>query len=596
MAENIWTVEKTEIDYSKPEATYFGVTEKNGKTYRDEQKVNLTEPMLESFKDSSMQQWQAFKDAVNELTGVTDWTFDSINNRIFYTESNSGFCATPESCPNNEYLFQRGGKLFTTALAAGQYRIDELVAEVPTRSYTFNSTTCPSKPTEVLNCYVVYNAEHAKPQTYPVDITTVLNPSYNPNADGEVKYLPLPNVAQKIISNTLSTNEGVSLLAEAYINEVAKSFVTPVFDDSIIPTEVPDFVCSIDENFINYQEKARGRYTYILDTPEFDALVQTLLEQRMERQCQYLMLKDSMFDIDKSKGSALDQIGRLVGQPRMLINFITDPYFGFEGARNAQAYNIGTWYTLNAASRGAVAILDDEMYKRTIKARIIKNGSNNSRSDLLNVLNILGGGSKSVQIKYTSHGNIQIGLDKNSDPDGLIAYFLSRVMREDSIIPRQLGYKIGQMYEELEYITSKPYVSMMPEESINNDTTLDDFTQRDIIIHYPRNDESFENSIEIDSFIKKSIYVSTKVEQESVDNSLSIDSFKKYVVLKTGILEEESVQNSLSIDSLIKKSAYVSYSMYEKEAISNDVVIDSITTDKVITKEPYGITYRIIEE
>lgn len=440
MAENIWTVEKAEVDYSKPEATYFGVTEKNGTMYRDEQKVDLNEAMLQSFLNPNMQQWQGFVQAVNSLTGTTDWVVDSTDMVVKYYYR--------DEINNCKYLSYIDNDLSVCSMeTATQLYYDRYSSTRPEyKDYTVTSCNRNSNDPELPAyaagvCYANRtNSSTGEVQTVYDHVFSEPNPNYkNEMAEGVIH---LNHITVKISEDTQT-----SLLAEAYIDEVAKSFVTPIFDDSIVPTEVPDFVCPISEDFINYQEKARGRYTYILDTPEFDALVQTLLEQRMERQCQYLMLKDSMFDIDKSKGSALDQIGRLVGQPRMLINFITDPYFGFEGTRNAQAYNIGTWYTLNAASRGAVAILDDEMYKRTIKARIIKNGSNNSRSDLLNVLNTLGGGMESVKVEYTSHGNILITLNEGSDPDGLISYFLSRVMREDSIIPRQLGYRIKTKFE-----------------------------------------------------------------------------------------------------------------------------------------------------
>ena len=225
---------------------YTGYKTNGIDTYDSFATFSLETALVRSFYDTDMRQWQAFKDAVNELTGVTDWVFDSINNRIFYTESNSEFCATFESCPSNEYLFTQGGKLFTTALAAGQSRIDELVAEVPTRSYTFNSTTCPSNPTETLSCNVVFNAEHSKPYTYTVNVSTILNPSYNPNAEGEVTYLPLPSVAQKIISNTLSSNEGISLLAEAYIDEVTNSIFDS--DESKQFVKMEDLIDQFEEN------------------------------------------------------------------------------------------------------------------------------------------------------------------------------------------------------------------------------------------------------------------------------------------------------------------------------------------------------------
>ena len=206
---------------------------------------SLSTALMRSFNDTDMQQWQGFKDAVTQLTGVTDWVIDSANSRITYTSS--GSCADFASCPTHQYLYQNQGRLYTSALAAAQSTIDGLIAEVPTRSYSFNSTTCPSSPTSAAACAVVYNADHNPPYTYTVNIATVVNPEYDPSAENnETGYFTYLQVAQSIVANVTSSDQGVALLAETYVQAVAdsvfsadptKQFVTldelvPQFEDT----------------------------------------------------------------------------------------------------------------------------------------------------------------------------------------------------------------------------------------------------------------------------------------------------------------------------------------------------------------------------
>ena len=168
----------------------------NGVSYYDSfANFNLVTALVRSFLDSDLQQYVAFITAVEQLIGSVDWVLEPANNQIVYTKPNNEPCPTPESCPTYEYLFQASGKLFTTALAAGQFRIDQLVAEVPTRSYTFTVT-----------------------------VETTANSSYDESAEEDKKTLPLETVAQKVISNAESNaDEILRMLSEDYINIVANS-------------------------------------------------------------------------------------------------------------------------------------------------------------------------------------------------------------------------------------------------------------------------------------------------------------------------------------------------------------------------------------
>lgn len=366
------------------------------------------------------------------------------------------------------------------------------------------------------------------------------------------------------------------------------------FDTSERQDTVPDYTCEID-GFINYQEKGRERYTYLFDTPEFDALAQTALEHRNMRQCQYLSIKKNILDIDKSEGLALDEIGKFIGQPRTLINFIVDPYFGFLGARKAQAFNVGTWYTLNAAQKGTVKTLSDEQYRRVLKARIIKNDTKNTRRDLVDVLMLLGGAETKINLYSTKHGVIQVGVTYDADPDGLVSYFLSKYMDNDSILPRQLGYRFTSVYEEITYLTSKLYPIIQEPESFGADSDIDGVEKRDVFINYEdKSDEKFEANAVIDNVVKKDIY-NKYGHREEYTASADVDSVVKKEILKTFELYDKDKYTAFAdIDSVTMKSIIVKHNLYDKERYVADAKIDSVSTTKVVKLEPYNITYEIL--
>ena len=80
----------------------------------------------------------------------------------------------------------------------------------------------------------------------------------------------------------------------------------------------------------------------------------------------------NFFDIDKAHGSWLDIIGAIVGQPRLLIDIITHPYFGFEGHPQAEPFDKGLFYCLADLLAGN-RVLTDEEYRILIKAKIMTN-------------------------------------------------------------------------------------------------------------------------------------------------------------------------------------------------------------------------------
>lgn len=172
----------------------------------------------------------------------------------------------------------------------------------------------------------------------------------------------------------------------------------------------------------------------------FLAILDTLIEIKEFRQQQYLSLGTTLLDIDKSTGKNLDLIGKLIGEERTLVNFIDRSYFGFLGARLAESYDVGYWYSLYRNRYGTLRTLTDDEYRRVLKARIIKNSSDNGRNSLLEVVNILTGNESSRV--YENANNSSINLEV-FDTDGLASYYLSQYKNDKNLIPVPLGRRLS---------------------------------------------------------------------------------------------------------------------------------------------------------
>lgn len=183
----------------------------NGHEYHDSYAdLDLTEAIVRSLHDSDMQQWQAVKDACNELTGVTDWVFDAASNQIVYKDHKDQNGAVP----SDKYLI--------TAINPST-GVNKIFGNVQDACNYWNENRSSK-----IQGLIGIQASSSQAQcnvgaTNYVTFDSTANPAYDPNAEREEKYLPLSVVAQKVISNAESSNESISLLAEAYIEAVANS-------------------------------------------------------------------------------------------------------------------------------------------------------------------------------------------------------------------------------------------------------------------------------------------------------------------------------------------------------------------------------------
>lgn len=200
---------------------------------------------------------------------------------------------------------------------------------------------------------------------------------------------------------------------------------------------------------IDYVAMSKSRYTSQFDEdPVFDAIVQTIIEYKMKVQQTYIDFADSILDIEKSTGRNLDLIGRIVGQDRVLVDYFTKPYFGFEGNPKAEPYDVGLWYSMFGTTGGDSRTLTDDEFRRVIKARIIRNKTNCNRQDFGKVMDLLLNIDRDnpkpddvfYKVSYSGHGNIILEL--KDFEDGVATHYLSKLEDVDNIIPVPLGYRL----------------------------------------------------------------------------------------------------------------------------------------------------------
>ncbi len=168
--------------------------------------LDLTDAIIRSFHDTDMQQWEGFKDAVNELTGVVDWVVDESLELITYKD--------PNDIRALEYVWYYATAVNNQPTAASAcialYKLIGLnYYGFELRNGNPDAATCFAKTRQNPDGYYAASEVYRKS-----------NPNYDPTIQSSITFL---SVAQKIISNLQSLNEGTSLLVEVYIEAVANS-------------------------------------------------------------------------------------------------------------------------------------------------------------------------------------------------------------------------------------------------------------------------------------------------------------------------------------------------------------------------------------
>ncbi|AXH77782.1 MAG: putative assembly protein [Inoviridae sp.] len=153
--------------------------------------------------------------AVEQLLGAVDWVLDPANNRIKYTLPNQ--CSTPSDCPASQYLYKKGSVVYSNQADACNAAIKGSGLE---KSYTAVEWPKSSQPKSL--CLYFNKSTRSETTLNGISVTVITNRAYDPNADAEEKYLPLPVVAEKVISNAAAGDVNAQAATTAAAADMVK--------------------------------------------------------------------------------------------------------------------------------------------------------------------------------------------------------------------------------------------------------------------------------------------------------------------------------------------------------------------------------------
>ena len=205
---------------------------------------------------------------------------------------------------------------------------------------------------------------------------------------------------------------------------------------------------------VPYLEEARERITYAFtDKPIFDKYLQLLILGQVEIQ-EALKQVMQLRSIDTAEGEQLNVIGRIVGQPRELLEADLYEYFGLQGATNAQSFgelgnsSIGGLFYNYGTPLGGNVLLDDETYRKFIKAKIFKNVTASTPEEFITVVNTI----FDLPISISSEGDAQVtlmfGRILTAFEKALLNYVSTSQGYPSRLIPKTVGVRIN--YGEFE--------------------------------------------------------------------------------------------------------------------------------------------------
>lgn len=194
--------------------------------------------------------------------------------------------------------------------------------------------------------------------------------------------------------------------------------------------------------FSDYQEI---RPSLFRESENLDSLIYSISEVQNKQQEKFLWLSENILNVYLAEKSHLDFIGNIVGQPRLLLDFDSDTYFGFYGSYHGDTFGSkiapeigGVWKSRSNFDLPKSKLLNDEEYRRLIKAKVIYNKSDCNTNDLLEVVNLITNHSNS-SIQLMGHGELVL---KAKDPTGLLSYFIDRAETTSEILPIPAGVRI----------------------------------------------------------------------------------------------------------------------------------------------------------
>jgi hypothetical protein len=142
------------------------------------------------------------------------------------------------------------------------------------------------------------------------------------------------------------------------------------------------------------------------------------------------------YDVDTVTGEMLDIIGRIVGIPRPILRGAAYDVFGYAGNDNYTNYNVAPYIGTGA---DVDAPLNNDLYRKLIKAKIARNVSDGTSDSIIELLEIV------IGVKVTalsSNGDKSFDIGIASELDNTTQYLLDNF----DLIPRPQGTRIGQIF------------------------------------------------------------------------------------------------------------------------------------------------------
>jgi hypothetical protein len=200
-------------------------------------------------------------------------------------------------------------------------------------------------------------------------------------------------------------------------------------------------ITPIDYNLDNTEIQPSLYY----ESENWNNLLASIFKPYQEQQEDFIWLSQNILNIDVAERWHLDFIGNIVGQDRFLVDFNVEPYFGFLNSYNSETFGTitnpnvgGIWKSRSGFDTSSARRLNDDEYRRVIKARTIFNASSCNTNDLVEIINLItDNDTAKVQTMY--HGLIRISA---TDTTGLLAYFVDHVNLEDNILPIPAGVRV----------------------------------------------------------------------------------------------------------------------------------------------------------
>lgn len=142
------------------------------------------------------------------------------------------------------------------------------------------------------------------------------------------------------------------------------------------------------------------------------------------------------YDVDTVSGEMLDVIGRIVGVARPILRAAEFDVFGYAGNDSYTNFNIAPYI---GDGEAIDAPLNNDLYRKLIKAKIARNISDGTADSIIQLLEII------IGVKVTAlvdNGDKSFDIGVASALDNTTLYLIDNF----DIIPRPQGTRIGQIF------------------------------------------------------------------------------------------------------------------------------------------------------